>query len=132
MIDLVRQRRVQIAQRIVGERRQMDDGIEAAQIRDLEGADVLAEGRDRLAPGTERRAAIEVSVDAGHLVPGLLQKRRHDGADVTATAGEENSHVVFAPLITLPPTSTSAKTRPTAVMPREHRRRVNPFDASSR
>src|SRR5438105_4877397 len=80
------------AQGIVGERGEMDDGIEPAQIGDLELAHILGEGPDRLAPGAEGGAAVEVGVDPDHLVTGVEEEGGHHRPDVAAASREKDFH----------------------------------------
>ena len=92
VVDLVGELGVQVAQWIVGEGGQMDDGIEPAQIGDLELAHILGEGPDRLAPVAEGGAAVEVGVDPDHLVAGIEEEGGHHRPDVAAASGEKDFH----------------------------------------
>ena len=92
MVDVECQRRVQVAKRVVRQRRQMDHRVESAQILRLDVAHVFRNGLDCRAPIAERAMRIEIGVHADDVVPSLAKQRHHDGTDIPATPGDENSH----------------------------------------
>ncbi len=73
--------------RVVGDRRQVHDGVEAVQVL---GADVAHIHGDRLDFGdlTEDATVVETAVEAHDLVSGCLQHRREHRADVAVMAGD--------------------------------------------
>src|SRR5205085_10540377 len=83
---------VQVAERVVRERREVDDGVEAGQVRRGYVADVprqLVQAPD-LRP--EVAATVEERVQADDVVAGLGDERRDHRADVAVVAGDEDLH----------------------------------------
>ena len=97
MVDGVGQIRVEIAERIVGERREMNDGVEAFKIVGERVARVLGDGRERRNDAARVIGAtpVEVDVIAGDVMPGGAQKRRHDRADITRMACKKHLHALI-------------------------------------
>ena len=101
MIDVVGEVRPQIAERIVRQCGQMQDGVEAGEIVERCVTRVLLDRRhveDRAA-GRERAARIEVGVHSNDVVAGLRQHRRENGADISSMAGHQYAHA--SPMISL-------------------------------
>jgi hypothetical protein len=94
VIDLVRQVRIEISQRIVRERGEMHDGVASAQVGGLDVANILHDGGHLRHAAAERAAVIQVDVHAEHVVPGGLQAPRQDRADVAEMTGDEDAHGV--------------------------------------
>lgn len=91
-IDVVGQLGVEVAERVVRQRPEMDDGIEALEVGPLDfaqiaPADVVVRFRRAEAAGLE-----EAGVEPDDLVTGLLEERYQHGADVTVMSGDENAH----------------------------------------
>ena len=70
MIDVVGAGFVQATERIVRERGEVNDGVEAAKIRRLDVADVLANRRHSGQVGAEVAALVEIGVEPGDVVAG--------------------------------------------------------------
>src|SRR5436305_5265443 len=92
MVDFEGKLWVQVAQRIVGERGKMNDRLKTIEIDGLERADVLPQRENGVRPPSERRAPVEVRVDADNLVPGGDHHRGHYRSDVAPAAGDEDPH----------------------------------------
>jgi len=88
MVDVVRDLGVQVAQRIVGERREVDDRVEPLQVRRLDVPKVQPQLRNVVNARSERTPPEEITVEADHLVAGAEQHRHHHGADVTLVSGD--------------------------------------------
>ena len=67
----------EVAERVVGDPGEMDDGVEAAQVLDLDVADVEADRRRVGDVGPEDARGEQVAVQADHLVPGVLEDGDH-------------------------------------------------------
>ena len=81
----------EVAERVVGERGEVDDGGEAVEVFRGDVADVgLARGDPRRLG--ERMVGEQAEVEPDRLVPGRPQQRRQDGADVAVVAGDEDLH----------------------------------------
>jgi hypothetical protein len=82
MIDVVGPVGLQIAQGIIAEGGQVDDGVEALQIRGLHVSNVLAESPD--AGGLIRETTVfeEEAVEAYDVVSCVLQDRHHHRSDI--------------------------------------------------
>jgi hypothetical protein len=117
MIDVVGAVRIQVAEGIVGDRGQVDHGLEAAQVLDRDVADVAPQRARRAVIGTEVAALEQQAVEPDHLVAGRLEHGMEDGADVAVVAGQEDLHV-NAPLRAWngagvrAPRATTHRTRP--------------------
>ena len=91
MIDLSRQLRVEVAERIVGERGEMNDGVAAAEELELRLSHVGTRSRDT--GGFVQRAVREVAgIHSHHDMPGALQHRSHHRADVPEMSREQDLH----------------------------------------
>jgi len=92
MIDVGGKPRIEVSQRIVGQRSQMDHGVEASEIDDFQRSHVLDQGANLFPPRPEGGATIEVSIDPGDLMASADEEGRHHRPDVTAASGEEDFH----------------------------------------
>ncbi len=93
VVDLVGQGRVEIAHRIVRKGGQVDDGVDAPQVRGGHVADV---DHSVLAPArhSAERAGLEpVDVEADDVEPFIQQQRHQHAADVTVATRNENPHL---------------------------------------
>ena len=90
-VDLVRQLRVDVAERVVGERGQVDDRVVAAQVLGRHVAHVALERRN-LGARREIAAAVEERVEPGDVVSRRGEERCGDGADVAVVAGDQDLH----------------------------------------
>src|SRR5919198_1648276 len=92
VVHVVGPRGVQVAERVVRERREVDDGVEPSQI----GGAHVAEGPPKLLHPPELRAeiaaAVEERVEADDVVARLGDQRRDDRADVAVVAGDDHLH----------------------------------------
>ena len=72
----------------------MDDGVEAFKVARLQIAEVLNDGRDLddLAALLESAAAIEVGVNAGDVMAGRAQHRRHHRTDIAQVTAQQDLH----------------------------------------
>ncbi len=91
-IDLSRQLFVELAERIVRQRRQMDDPVESLEQVGRDIANVRAKRGEVVHPLEEVAPFIEERVEPGHVVTGFLEHRRRDGADVAVVACDEDFH----------------------------------------
>ena len=91
LVDVVRRLRIQVADRVIADGGEVQDGVEALEVGDLDVAYVLADGLDlsRLRPEDARGEQIRVESD--DLVAGPLGERDQDGADVAVVAGDKNA-----------------------------------------
>ena len=93
-VHRVRRRRVEVAERVVGQRRQADHRVVAGELprRDVPHVAVRllrrrpASGRAEVAP------FVQAEVEPVDLVPGRAQERHQHGPDVSAVARDEDSH----------------------------------------
>ena len=92
VIDVVRQLGVEVAERVVRERREMDDRVESLEIAPPDVADVLPDVPDPRERVAEGAGLVEVTVEAGHLVPGVLEEGDEDAADVALVSGDQDLH----------------------------------------
>src|SRR5262249_38056958 len=98
MVDLIRQFRPQIAERIVRERGEMQHGIKSNEVRHLYVSDVFPDRR-HFVNGTARQKRaprIEITVQSGHLMTGAGQHWRQNSSDVAKMTGYKNAHC-FSP-----------------------------------
>ena len=93
MVDLVGDVRCELAERVVGQLGEVDDGVEAGQVGDVQLADVLDQraGRDVDAV-VEPTLPVEAGVDAGDLVAAAHQLGREQAAEVALGAGDQDAH----------------------------------------
>ena len=93
MVDVVGRLRVQIADRVVADGRQVQHRVEADEVLDLDVAHVLADRLDLGRRLAERARGEQIEVQPDHLVAGLLEQGGHHGADVAVVAGDEYAHM---------------------------------------
>jgi hypothetical protein len=93
VVDLVGHRRVEVAERVVRQAREVQDGVVAGKLGRAHVAQIAPQGGCRR-PLLARKHAVgeQPAVEAGHPVAGLLQQRHQDLADVAVAAGDENPH----------------------------------------
>ena len=94
MVDVVRDLGIQVAERIVGERRDVQDGVDSFEVSRVDAANVGADRGNVDDAGAERAGGVEVAVEADDVVSRGQQHRNHDGADVSEVSGDENPHAV--------------------------------------
>ena len=89
VVDLFGRSREQLAARIIGDRRQIDDMVDTLQVALIEAADV---GPDALEPGMlgQQMGAEEEAIERAHLVALRQQHRHQRRADVAARTGHQN------------------------------------------
>ncbi len=92
VVDLVGQPRIQIAERIIRQRRQMDHGVEAGEISLRQVANVFANFRDRGRRSAEVATREPVGVHAHHVVTRLAKHGGGNGADITFMSSQQYSH----------------------------------------
>ena len=97
MVDVVGELGVEVAQRIVGKGRQVDDGVESVDVSDLDVADVSFDYGHVSERAAERAVPIEVGVQSDHLDAGSLEEGHHDRADETFVTSDENPHDLSFP-----------------------------------
>ena len=84
---------VEVAERIVGDAGQVDDGVDAGQVVDGDVADVAAAGDDgSSAIGPDGAVGEQVAVEADDLWPAFCSSGTMTDADVAVVSGDENSH----------------------------------------
>jgi len=83
---------VEVAQRVVGQRRQAHHRVVADQVRGRDIAEVPRSGVPALGRGTEVTAFVQAEIEPVDLVPRGPHERREDGTDVAAVTRNENSH----------------------------------------
>ena len=88
MVDLVGDVRVQVPERIVGQRREVNDRVEALQASCLDVSQVESSLGDIVNPRCERTLPEEVAVETGHLVAGIEQHGHRHGTDIALVAGD--------------------------------------------
>ena len=95
MIDLERAPLVQVAQRVIGERREMDHRIEASQIAWDDIADILSNGRHGDGIVTKRASFVEVGVETGDRVSRPHQHPDHHRTDIAVVPGYQYPHKIL-------------------------------------
>ena len=94
MIDVVGELRIEIAQGIVGQGREMNDSVETRNVLEGEVACVLAQARHRGDGAALGKGAplVEIGIAADDLVPGRDEFGHHHGPDIAVMAGNQNFH----------------------------------------
>ena len=92
MVDVVGQLGVEVAQRVVGQGREVDDGVEAREVGGLDGANVLLEGTDGFPPVPKSGTPVQIGVQADDLMARLDHHGRHDRPDVAPATGQKELH----------------------------------------
>ena len=93
MVDVVGRLRVEVSDRVVADRGEMDHGVEADEILAVDVSDVGAHRLDLGWRRPERAGGEEVGVEADDLVARPLQHGHEDGADVAVVAADEDAHM---------------------------------------
>jgi len=91
-VDGVRGPRVEVADRVVGDGREVDDGVEAVEVLGDDVADVPGALDVAGGLGTEVAPVVPPGVQADDLVPRALQERDQDCPDVAPVTVDQNSH----------------------------------------
>src|SRR5918995_3252212 len=92
VVDVVRELRVEVTERIVRKRRKVDDGFETLEMAGLDVAEIKPDAGDRLPAIPEAARLVKAGVEPHHLVTGLDQQRDHDRSDVALMAGDQDLH----------------------------------------
>ena len=92
VVDVVGAIGVQIAQRVVGQGCEVDDGVKALQLGTPHVAQIGLDPRDFRRTGAEYAALKEPAVEADDRMPRSLKHRHHDGAEITRVAGNQHFH----------------------------------------
>src|SRR2546423_15384500 len=95
MIYLEGPARIQVTQRIVGQRCKMHHGLESPQILDGDVAEVLPNGRRSVAVASEHAVAKELVVQADDIMTRCLEVGGHDRPDVTLVTSNQNPHQIL-------------------------------------
>ena len=91
-VDVVRELRVHIRERVIGQRGEVNDGVEANQIGRSDVAQVDSKGRYRIGRSKEVAFGEKVGVKTDNLMAEIDKKRRHLHAEVAQVAGDQDSH----------------------------------------
>ena len=92
MIDVVRELGVEITERVVRERGEVDHGLVPFEVARSDVANVAPHRPYGLAGIAERARLIEVRVETDRFVAGLEQHRYHPRPDVAVVTCHEDSH----------------------------------------
>ena len=93
VVDLERDVRVELADRIVRQLGKVDDRVEAAQVLHGDVPDVLGHpGRRAVHAVVQPADAVEAGVEAGDVVAAVEQIGAQDRADIALAAGDQDSH----------------------------------------
>ncbi len=97
MIDVVGDVRVEIAQRIVRQRCQVDNRILSCEILGTDIADVLADmwHRSLRTAPVVGASFVEVGIETGDCVPCPEQVRHHHGSEIALVAGNKHAHRIY-------------------------------------
>ena len=105
VVDAVGRVRIEIAERVVGQSREMNDCVEPIKVAHVGVAQIFADMRHLgdLAAGGKGAALIELAVETGHLMACLDQHRHHDRADIAQMPSDQHAHDCFSlPFATAP------------------------------
>ena len=89
MVDVVGGLRVEVAERVVADRREVQHRVEAVEVGGLDVADVLAQRGDPGRRVAEHAVLEQVRVEPDDVVAGPLEERDQHRADVAVVAGDE-------------------------------------------
>ena len=92
MVDVVGRLRVEVADRVVADRREVDDGVEAVEVLALDVADVACSDSTSACAAPKVQAAKRSRVESDDLVAGPLEHGDQHGADVAVVTGDEYAH----------------------------------------
>jgi hypothetical protein len=101
VVDLVGEVRVEIAQRIIRQRREVDDRVEALQVGLLDVAHVLAQVRNVNRRVAVRAKAVQIRVDAGDVKSFSDEDRDHNRPDEPKMPRYEDFHSFCLPFFVL-------------------------------
>ena len=94
MVDVVGPVGVEVPERDVRQRRQVDDGVEAPQVVRGDVADILIYRGRRVVVLAEDAVAEECRIEAHDVVALRVEVAGHDRADIALVAGDENAHQI--------------------------------------
>jgi hypothetical protein len=92
VVDLVGDVGVEVPDRVVAHRGQVDHRVEAGEVRGLDVAHVPVNRLDLRLDRPEPAIGEQVVVQADDLVVGALQAGDEDRADVSAMTGDQDAH----------------------------------------
>ena len=93
MVDGEGEGLVELAERIVRERSEMNDGVDGIQVGMYDVPDILPDlRRSRGGQGMEVTAFVQAGIEPDDGMAGGLEYTARDGADVSAASCEENAH----------------------------------------
>ncbi len=93
MVDVVGDLRCERTERVVRQRREVDDGVETGEVLDPHIADVDGHAGRILRCRTEGAFGEQACVEADDLVTAGEQFGHHDGSEITLMACDEYAHV---------------------------------------
>ena len=98
MIDGVSDIGVEIAERVVGQRCEVNDGVNASEVFLGGVAHILADMRHHceVAAGGEGALLIKIAVEADDLVARLQQHGHHHGSDIAKMSGNQYAHHYYS------------------------------------
>ncbi len=94
MVDVVRPVGIEVPERVVRQRRQVDDGVEASQVVRGDVADIFVDRRCPVVVAAEDTVAEECRIEAHHIVALRGEVAGHDRADIALVTGDENAHQI--------------------------------------
>ena len=94
MIDVICQGGIEVAERIIGKGREMDDRLDPVELLQAHIAEVGVNLRDirHVRRVSKRAPAVQVRVEPDDVMARGLKNGHHDSADVAEVAGDENAH----------------------------------------
>src|SRR5262249_25789254 len=95
VVDVEGDVRVEVAQRIVRERAEVNNRVESVEMTHLHVAQVEPQLVDVLDAGAERALTEEITVEPDDFVASAEEHRYHHGADVALVSGDQNSHLLL-------------------------------------
>ena len=87
--------RVQVADRIVAQRSEVDDRIEPREIRRCHVPEILHDGRNCAGIGDDRALAEITDIETDDVIPETRDVGRHHGADVAVMTRDQNAFEVW-------------------------------------
>ena len=98
VIDGVSDVRVQVAEGVVGQRCQMNDGVNASEVFLGGVAHILANMRhhSEVAAGDEGALLIKIAVEADDVVAGLQEHGHHHGSNIAKMSGNQYAHYCYS------------------------------------
>ena len=92
MVDRQGARRVQVAERVVGDGRQVHDRIESGQVVGPDVAQVELQPGHVVGVGAQGAAREQPGVEAHHLVPAVAQRGAQDPPQIAIVTGDAHFH----------------------------------------